>query len=317
MSCAANQPVSQCDINYALPPTGKSTVDWVIGGVFCSFYSVIAYQAFRAFRRRSPLALSWVSLLFFSGFRCAGFLMRAWVDDNPVQDSWTYQQAKSWVVLLTTSYSIIAAGTTFFLIFLASVLVSLRRASRAARDAGDQSFQSVFGKIESNTASCEEQTAPLLDERELYVRRWEDRAMMAYRIFVVAVAALNIVGALRQFDYYWLDYNQGLTLRKVGGFIQIVVTAVLFLAFVYVYFHYASPRSTRPAFLLFVLNILPIYFITLIFNILRVLQPLDANINQDPDYTYYLQVLPDCVNLFLLLIFNFDRLLDYSTVRSP
>ncbi|KAJ9475216.1 hypothetical protein PHBOTO_005307 [Pseudozyma hubeiensis] len=314
MSCAANELISQCNINYALPPTGKGTVDWVIGGIFCSFYSVIAYQTFRAFRRKSPLALPWVSLLFFSGFRCAGFLMRAWVDDNPVQDGWSYQQAKNWVVLLTTSYSIIAAGTTFFLIFLGSVLVALRRASRAARDFGDASFKSTFCKLESHASR--QDAAVFLDEHELHVRRWEDRAMMAYRIFVVAIAAVNIVGALRQFDYYWLNYNQGLTLRKVGGFMQIVVSALLFLGFVYVYFYYASPKPTSPAFLLFVLNIMPIYFITLIFNILRVLQPLDATINQDPNYTYYFQVLPDCLDLFLLLIFNYDRLLDYTAVRA-
>ncbi|CDU24782.1 uncharacterized protein SPSC_04615 [Sporisorium scitamineum] len=311
MSCAPNAPISQCNINYPLPPTGKGVVDWVIGGIFTSFYTVIAYQTFRAFRRKSTLKLPWISLLFFSGFRSAGFLMRAWVDDNPVQDSWSYQRAKDWVVLLTASYSIIAAGTTFFLIFLASVLVALRRASRAARDIGDQSFKSTFSKFEQQ----QDDGAFLLDDRELMARKWEDRAMMAYRIFVIAVAALNIVGALRQFDYYWLDYDQGLALRKVGGFLQIVVGGVLILAFLFVYFHYGSPRPIRPAFLLFVLNILPLYTITLIFNILRVLQPLQADINQDPNYTYYFQVLPDCLNLFLLLIFNFDRLLDYNAIQ--
>ncbi|CCF48357.1 hypothetical protein NDA11_002804 [Ustilago hordei] len=316
MSCAANAPVSECNINYALPPTGKAVVDWVIGGLFCSFYTAIAYNTFQAFRRKSTLRLPWVSLLFFAGFRCAGFLMRAWVDDHPVQQDSSFKQAKDWVTLLTASYSIIAAGTTFFLIFLGSVLVAFRRASRAAQLLGDRSYACTFSKtrhIESDLGSINPQD---LDEREFSIRRWEDRAMMAFRIFVVAVAALNIVGALRQFDYYWLNYDQGLALRKAGGLIQIVTGALILLVLLFIYFKYNSPKATRPAFLLFSLNILPLYCITLVFNILRVFQPLDAEINQSPDFTYYLQVLPDCLNLFLLLIFNYDRLLDYNAINS-
>lgn len=314
MSCAPNAPVSQCAINYALPPTGKSTVDWVVGGLFCSFYAAIAFNTFRSFRKKSALRLSWVSLLFFSGFRCAGFLMRAWVNDNPVQDDWSFQRAKNWVVLLTTSYSIIAAGTTFFLIFLGSVLVAFRRSCRAARQYTHQSYSETFHKhLGSDLASLETRQP---DEEELRVRRLEDHAMMGFRFLVVAVAALNIVGALREFDYYWLDYNQGRTLRLVGGFVQLVIGALLILAFLFVYFKYRTPKPTMPAFLLFIANILPIYYITLIFNILRVVEPLSSNINQDADYAYYLQVLPDCLNLLLLLIFNYDRLVDYSAVVS-
>lgn len=287
--CSGNESVASCNINYPLPSIGYPKADWVIGGLFTAFYCGICYGTYLAFHKKKTLRLPWISLLFFCGFRAAGYLMRAWVDDNPVQSTSTFQQATDWVKLLTISYSIINAGTTFFLIFLASLVIAFRRCCRV---------------------SSEHYTM----DHETNARKREDHLLMFFRFFVVGVAVVNIVGSLRQFDYYWLDYNQGILMRKIAGFIQLVVAVAMIIIVLIAFVRSRFPSSCWGGAGI-LLQVLPIYLITLCFNIVRVFQPLESSVNQDPDYTYYLSAMPDLINLWILLVFTFDRILDYENPK--
>jgi hypothetical protein len=290
-SCSGSTSLADCNINYALPASGNAAADWVIGGIYTSFYISICFETYRAFKQKRTLKVPWIGLSLFAGFRAVGYLMRAWSDDNQPQPDSTFAQAENWTKILTASYSIINAGTTFFLIFLGSLAIAYRRCCAAA--ANGQNY--IDG--------------------EKTLRKREDSAFIGYRIFVVAVAVLNIIGSLRQFDYYWLDYSQGITLRKAGGWIQILVTVFLVIIVSSSSFTYRMPTSTRKAFSL-VISVYLIYMVSLAFNLVRVYRPLDDKVNVDSDYAYCLQALPDFINLFALLLFKYDRLLDYQAVGT-
>lgn len=291
VACSGSTLISQCDTtdNYNLPTAGNTTADWVIAGIYTAFYASTCWGTWRAFQRRKTLRLPWISLLSFTVFRAIGYFMKAWTDSNPIQDDWTYDQAASWVKILTASYSIISAGTTFFLVFCGSLAVAHRR--------------------------CCAVTAGVPAYKEDRIRKPEDRAFMAFRLFVVAVAALNIVGALRQFDYYWLNYDQGIVLRKAGGYIQILVTVGLIVIVAASQTMYSAPRITLRGFFLLE-SVLLLYLVVEIFNLVRVYEPLTSPVNADPVYQICLQAVPDFINLFHLLIFNFDNMLDYETISD-
>lgn len=288
-SCGDNESIANCNINYPLPAIGNPKADWVIGALFTVFYCGSCYGTVQAFRKKSPLRLPWISLTSFCGFRAAGYLMRAWVDDNPIQNNYTLQQATDWVKLLTTSYSIINAGTTFFLIFLASLVIAFNRCCRAA-------------------------SKNYIEDHETIVRKREDRIQMFVRFFVIGVALVNIVGSLRQFDYYWLNYTQGILMRKIAGFIQLIITVAMIITVVLAIIRSRFPSSCWGGAGI-LLQVLPIYLVTLCFNIVRIYQSLESAVNQNPDYTYYFSTMPDLINLWILLVFRFDRCLDYENPR--
>ncbi|UZJ53648.1 hypothetical protein CBS101457_002968 [Exobasidium rhododendri] len=294
MNCSGSASIASCNINYALPSPGKSTADWVLGGLFAGFYFATVWGTYRAFKLKRTLRLSWISLLFFVSFRTIGYFMRAYTDDNQPQPDSSFAQEKSWVEILTASYSILSAGTTFFLIFCGSLVIAYRRCCTAM-------------------SSTRYRSSDHKDERRL--RKLEDRAFIGYRIFVIAVAALNIVGSLRQFDYYWLDYPQGVALRKAGGWIQIIVTCFLIGVVLASTYAFRVPRETYRAFFLLV-PLLLTYMVSQAFNLVRVYRTLNDEVNTDAVWAYCFQALPDLANLLVLLLFNFDKALDYEAMAA-
>ncbi|CAO1633203.1 unnamed protein product [Parajaminaea phylloscopi] len=306
--CSGSTPVSQCSTGtYNLPSAGNTGADWAVGGIFVAFYLSTCWGTYRAFQRRKTLRLPWISLLSFTAFRAVGFLMKGWTDSNPIQDDWTYDRAASWVKILTASYSIISAGTTFFLIFCGSLVVAQRRCCAEACKQRHQWAQGRFGTQQEVEATA--------DAREARLRKVEDAVFMAFRFFVIAVAAINIVGALRQFDYYWLNYEQGVALRKVGGYLQLATTVVLLGVVCASQLAYRAPVMTLRGYFLLT-PVIALYLVEEVFSLVRVYRPLSDPVNADPTYLYCLQALPDFLNLFHLIVFNFDDMLDYEAIRQ-
>ncbi|KDQ19986.1 hypothetical protein BOTBODRAFT_51342 [Botryobasidium botryosum FD-172 SS1] len=282
--------VDQSVLGLTLPAGGHQVPDYIVGGIYGFFSSIVLYIAWKNFGRKKPIGSAYINLHFFAVARCVGYILRGVTDGMTPTADWNKDQWTTYVSMLTSAYSIITAGTTLFLFFMSIVSVHFRRTCEAA--------------------SPRESTGA--EERR---QKSEGTFLWIFRIFVIALAAVAAVGSVREFNPYWFNYNQGKLMREIVAVVQIALTVCMVAYVTSTYIAHHSPgRCTRAYFVVNAIFILML--ITQAYSILRVVSPLTSKINANPNFSYFLQVIPELLLLSLVLVSRLDWALDYTGIQA-